>query len=130
MDVDLRSRSLANLDDLQNQLQHALRDATSASGVECEVTLMGERPTGATSLDSSLVQAAVEITRRLGAEPQLDVASTDANIPMSLGIPAIAIGGGGSSGNVHTPGEWFDPTRRDLGLQRLLALVAVLAGSA
>jgi len=58
----------------------------------------------------------------------LDVGSTDANIPMSLGIPAIAIGAGGSSGNVHTPEEWFDPTYRVIGLQRLLALIAVLAG--
>ena len=47
---------------------------------------------------------------------------------MVMGIPAIALGGGGTSGNVHTPEEWFDPVRRDLGIQRLLALVAVLAG--
>ena len=47
---------------------------------------------------------------------------------MSMGIPAIAIGAGGSSGNIHTFDEWFDPARRDLGLHRLLALTALLAG--
>jgi hypothetical protein len=47
---------------------------------------------------------------------------------MSMGIPAIAIGGGGTSGSIHTPEEWFDPSHRDLGIQRLLTLIAVLAG--
>jgi di/tripeptidase len=61
-------------------------------------------------------------------EPQPDIGSTDANNTISLGLPAIAIGAGGNSGNVHTPEEWFDPALRDRGVQRLLALVAVLAG--
>jgi acetylornithine deacetylase/succinyl-diaminopimelate desuccinylase-like protein len=77
---------------------------------------------------SPIVQAALEVTRRFGFEPLPDVGSTDANLPISMGIPAIALGGGGSSGNVHTPEEWFDPSRREQGVQRLLALVAVLAG--
>jgi len=89
---------------------------------------MGERPSGMTPTSSPLVQLAMQVTRHFGVEPQPDVASTDANLPMSLGLPAIAIGGGGTSGDVHTPEEWFDPSRRDLGIQRLLALVAVLAG--
>jgi len=74
------------------------------------------------------VQAALEATRVFGVEAQLDVGSTDANIPISMGIPAIAIGGGGSSGNVHTPEEWFDPSHRDLGVQRLLTVITMLAG--
>jgi hypothetical protein len=61
-------------------------------------------------------------------EPQPDVGSTDANIPISMGLPGIAIGAGGNSGNVHTPEEWFDPFHRDMGIQRLLALMALLAG--
>jgi acetylornithine deacetylase/succinyl-diaminopimelate desuccinylase-like protein len=89
---------------------------------------MGERPSGVTPVSSPIVVAAVEVTRRLGFEALTDVGSTDANLPISMGIPAIALGGGGTSGNVHTPEEWFDPVRRDLGIQRLLALVAVLAG--
>jgi tripeptide aminopeptidase len=89
---------------------------------------MGERPSGTTVIGSVIVQAAVEVTLRFGAEPQLDIGSTDANVPISLGLPAIAIGAGGNSGNVHTPEEWFDPSSREQGIQRLLALIAVLAG--
>jgi acetylornithine deacetylase/succinyl-diaminopimelate desuccinylase-like protein len=130
MEVDLRSTTLANLDALESQLKRALNEAVVVAGVECKVEIMGERPSGVTSAESTIVQAAMAITRRFRVEPQLDVGSTDANIPMSMGIPAIAIGGGGTSGSVHTPGEWFDPTHRDLGLHRLIALVAILAGLA
>jgi tripeptide aminopeptidase len=128
MEVDLRSIAAGPLDDLDQRLRRAVSEATRAAGVECNIEMMGERPSGTTPSASPIVQAAMEVTRRFGVEPQPDVGSTDANIPISLGIPAIAIGGGGASGNVHTPEEWFDPLRRDLGIQRLLALVAVLAG--
>jgi acetylornithine deacetylase/succinyl-diaminopimelate desuccinylase-like protein len=127
MEVDLRSIASANLDELENQLRRSISEATRA-GVECRIELMGERPSGVTPVSSPIVVAAVEVTRRLGFEALTDVGSTDANLPISMGIPAIALGGGGTSGNVHTPEEWFDPVRRDLGIQRLLALVAVLAG--
>ena len=128
MEVDLRSIAAANLDDLDSQLRRAIAEATSTAGVECRIELMGERPSGVTPMASPIVQAALEVTRRFGFEPLPDVGSTDANLPISMGIPAIALGGGGSSGNVHTPEEWFDPSRREQGVQRLLALVAVLAG--
>jgi tripeptide aminopeptidase len=128
MEVDLRSIASANLDELENQLRRSVSDATRTAGVECRIELMGERPSGATPVSSPIVAAALEVTRRLGLEALTEVGSTDANLPISLGIPAIALGGGGSSGNVHTPEEWFDPARRDLGIQRLLALVAALAG--
>ena len=130
MEVDLRSTTLSNLDALDSQLRRALNEAVGVAGVECKVEIMGERPSGATSADSTIVQAAMAITRKFGVEPQLDVGSTDANIPMSMGIPAIAIGGGGTSGSVHTPEEWCDPAHRDLGLHRLIALIAILAGLA
>jgi acetylornithine deacetylase/succinyl-diaminopimelate desuccinylase-like protein len=76
------------------------------------------------------VQAALDATRVFGIQAQLDVGSTDANVPISMGIPAIAIGGGGSSGNIHTSEEWFDPSHRDVGIQRLLTIIATLAGVA
>lgn len=130
MEVDLRSITAMNLDEIDNHFRRAVNEAARASGVECQLEIMGERPPGATSATSPIVQAALETTRRFGLEPQLDVGSTDANIPMSMGIPAIAIGGGGTSGSVHTLDEWFDPAHRDLGLHRLLVLTAVLAGIA
>jgi tripeptide aminopeptidase len=128
MEVDLRSIAAKDLDDLEHQLRRAVAQATRESGVECKIEAMGERPSGTTALSTGIVQAAFDVTRRFGIEPQPDIGSTDANIPISLGLPAIAMGGGGNSGNVHTPEEWFDPSRRDQGIQRLLALIAVLAG--
>jgi di/tripeptidase len=106
----------------------AVAQAAKDHRVECKIDVMGERPAGKTPVNMPIVEAALEATRQLGTEPQLDVGSTDANVPMSLGIPAIAIGAGGSCGNVHTAEEWFDTTSRHLGLQRLLTLIAVLAG--
>jgi acetylornithine deacetylase/succinyl-diaminopimelate desuccinylase-like protein len=128
MEVDLRSTTFINLSELNDQLQRALNEAAGAAHVDCAVQLMGERPSGMTSIETDLVQTAIEVTRHFGADPVLDIGSTDANIPMSMGIPAIAIGGGGRSGNTHTPEEWFDPTNRALGLQRLLVMMGVLAG--
>jgi tripeptide aminopeptidase len=128
MEVDLRSVVARNLDELESQLRRAVGEATRNHGVECKIEMMGERPSGTTPLDCAIVQAALEVTRKFGIEPQPDIGSTDANIPIALGLPAIAIGGGGNSGNIHTPDEWFDPLHRDQGIQRLLALIAVLAG--
>lgn len=128
LEVDLRSVNTGGLDHLENQLRRSVAEATRDSGVESKIETMGERPSGTTAANSSLVEAAFEVTRRFGVEPQADVGSTDANIPISLGLPAIAVGAGGTSGNVHTPEEWFDPWQRDRGIQRLLALIAVLAG--
>jgi acetylornithine deacetylase/succinyl-diaminopimelate desuccinylase-like protein len=128
MEVDLRSVSARNLDELEHQFRRSVEDALRGSGLQCKMELMGERPSGTTPTTSDLVQASMEVTRRFGVEPQPDIGSTDANIPISIGIPAIAVGGGGNSGNVHTPEEWFDASHRDQGIQRLLALIAVSAG--
>jgi acetylornithine deacetylase/succinyl-diaminopimelate desuccinylase-like protein len=130
IEVDLRSSSLEHLDALHAHLEKSVREAALSAGLEIQMESMGERPLGQTSIESELVQAAIESTRMVGLEPQLDVGSTDANLPMSLGVPAIALAAGGSAGNIHTVEEWFDPARRELGLQRLLGLIAVLAGIA
>jgi acetylornithine deacetylase/succinyl-diaminopimelate desuccinylase-like protein len=128
VEVDLRSTAAVYLEDLEQQLRRATSEAARSNGVEFKIEMMGERPSGVTAVTTAVVQAALEVTKRFGGDPQLDIGSTDANVPISLGIPAIAVGAGGTAGNVHTPEEWFDPARRDLGIQRLLALVAVLAG--
>ena len=128
MEIDLRSIAPKNLEEMEQRLRRAVEEAARGAGLECRTEVMGERPSGSTASASGIVQAALEVTRRFGTEPQPDIGSTDANIPISLGLPAIAIGGGGNSGNVHTPEEWFDSSQRDQGIQRLLALIAVLAG--
>jgi acetylornithine deacetylase/succinyl-diaminopimelate desuccinylase-like protein len=127
-EVDLRSVNSNNLDEMEMHLRNLVGDVCNSGSLEWRIECMGERPAGKTPSQSPLVQAAQEVTRRFGVDPQLDVGSTDANIPISLGIPAIALGAGGVSGGVHTVGEWFDPTTRIVALQRLLALTAVLAG--
>jgi len=126
--VDLRSGNMEHLESLHAHLKRSASDSAAASGLAFQMESLGERPLGLTSPQSELVRAALEVTRSMGVEPQLDVGSTDANLPMSLGLPAIAIGAGGSCANIHTPEEWFDPTDRYRGLQRLLGVVTVVAG--
>jgi acetylornithine deacetylase/succinyl-diaminopimelate desuccinylase-like protein len=128
MEVDLRSSSIDQLDQLNNHLKRCVSESAQTAGLHSHIESMGERPSGHTAIQSELVQAAAEATRIVGCEPQFDIGSTDANIPMSLGIPAVSIGPGGAAGNTHTPDEWFDPAQRYLGLQRLLGLVAAVAG--
>jgi tripeptide aminopeptidase len=128
MEVDLRSVASTNLEELDQQLRRTVSDAARISGVEVQIEKMGDRPSGITPPDAAIVQVALEATRAFGVEPRLDVGSTDANIPMSAGVHAIAIGGGGISGSIHTPEEWFDPLHQDAGIQRLLVMMAVLAG--
>ena len=130
MEVDLRSATCGDLDDLDHHLKRVVGDSARIAGVSCEIQKIGDRPSGATPPKSDIVQTALEATRLFGIEAQLDIGSTDANIPISMGIPAIAIGGGGSSGNIHTEEEWFDPSHRDVGIQRLLTITAALAGLA
>ncbi|HZI51023.1 MAG TPA: peptidase dimerization domain-containing protein, partial [Terriglobia bacterium] len=128
--VDLRSTSLEQINSLHERLSRSMSAAAASAGLELETEPIGERPLGNTSPQSDLVQAAIETTRLFGLGAQLNTGSTDANIPMSLGIPAIAIGAGGTCGGIHTTEEWFNPEGREVGLQRLLALVAVRAGLA
>jgi di/tripeptidase len=92
-----------------------------------EVTMVGHRPTGATDLDSPLVEAALIATRAAGVEPQVTAASTDANLAMSLGIPAITLGAGGSAGAVHTTDEWYRNEDGPAGIQRALHTVLLFA---
>jgi hypothetical protein len=68
------------------------------------------------------------VDAHLGVRSHLDCSSTDANIPLSLGIPAIAIGAGGIGGGAHTTQEWFRPEGRDLGLKRIFLTLLLLLG--
>ncbi|MGH7574336.1 MAG: M20/M25/M40 family metallo-hydrolase, partial [Longimicrobiales bacterium] len=79
---------------------------------------------------SRIVRAARAATRNVGVRPELIAASTDANVPIALGIPAIALGAGGESGRSHTTDEWFSNERGAEGIQRVLLTLLALAGIA
>ncbi len=137
MDVDLRSACEAELLRLDAFFRRAVREAVDdekAMGrkgdppLELNVTLIGERPGGATPADSFMVELAQEATRALGWHARLDQASTDSNLPISMSVPAITLGAGGTSGNSHTVDEWYDPRGREAGLKRGLLVILALAG--
>ena len=92
-----------------------------------ETDPVGDRPAGGAPEDSPIVQAAISVTGALGLSVQLDEGSTDANVPMSLGIPAITIDGGGRGTGAHSLGETFDPRDSWQGTQRALLLTIALA---
>jgi tripeptide aminopeptidase len=137
LEVDVRSASGALIARLDREVREAAtaaameenaRRAPGAISLTYGVEVIGERPGGETPVDHPLVLAAMEATRLIGRTPELAIASTDANIPISLGIPAVAIGAGGRGGDAHTPGEWFENTEGTLGLSRALGLVVEAAG--
>jgi tripeptide aminopeptidase len=136
-EVDLRSESSRHLQTGEERMRavlerSVLEENSGRTGrdrpLQLEVTLVGHRPAGATDLESPLVAAALEATRAAGVEPVITVSSTDANVPMSLGIPAITLGAGGSAGEVHTTREWYRNDNGPAGIQRALHTVLLVAG--
>jgi tripeptide aminopeptidase len=87
---------------------------------------IGSRPAAALPEGAPILQYIRAVDAHLGIRSHLDTSSTDANIPLSLGIPAISIGGGGVGGGAHTTQEWFRPEGRDLGLKRILLTLLLL----
>ncbi|HSE37569.1 MAG TPA: M20/M25/M40 family metallo-hydrolase [Blastocatellia bacterium] len=137
MVVDIRSVSSDEIEKLEAYLRRVVEIAAreensqrsmSGTSLTCEFEQVGDRPSGETPVNSRLVQTAIECSRAFGIEPRLDCSSTDSNIPISLGIPAITLGVGGISGNCHSLTEWYEPTGRELGIKRLLLLTGALAG--
>jgi acetylornithine deacetylase/succinyl-diaminopimelate desuccinylase-like protein len=137
MDVDLRSASAEELQRLDAFFRRAVREACDDENagrragdppLELDLKLIGDRPSGETPTDALLVRLAEEATRACGYQPRLDRSSTDSNVAISLGIPAITIGAGGSSGNSHTLDEWYDARGRDIGLKRALLVMLGMVG--
>ncbi|MGD0213677.1 MAG: M20/M25/M40 family metallo-hydrolase [Terriglobales bacterium] len=141
MRVDLRSTSMSEIDRLERALRMALEQAVAAENrapaqrgtrrpplVQSEVVEIGNRPAGELAQDARLLKVIRAVDVQLGNSAQVQRASTDANIPLSLGREAIAIGGGGSGGGAHTLQEWFDCNGRDLGLRRILLTMLTLSG--
>ncbi|MCF6310844.1 MAG: M20/M25/M40 family metallo-hydrolase [Verrucomicrobiales bacterium] len=132
MEVDMRSANREALKTLEQVFLKSVREgiavenkfrSSSKSKLEVEIEAIGDRPSGTTLESDALVRAAVWATKGVNLKPKLIMRSTDSNIPISKGIPAITVGGGGKAGNLHSPNEWYNPTNAHLGLQRILLLV-------
>src|SRR5258708_2104881 len=144
MKVDIRSTSMAEMERLEQTLRLALNRAVEdeklaaemrspvqkrPSGVNCEVVPIGNRPARELAVGSRILQVIRAVDAQLNNAAQVQRASTDANIPLSLGQEAIAIGGGGSGGGAHTLQEWFDSNGTGLGVKRILLTLLGLAGA-
>lgn len=133
-DLDLRSVSGIELDRLElavlQQLQQSMersnlkgRVTRTPEALKLSVTRIGDRPAASLARSSALMQSLLAVDRHLGILTESRIGSTDANLPLSLGVPALAIGAGGTGGGIHTLGEWYDPTGRELALRRVLLLL-------
>jgi len=131
--VDIRSESNQKMDDLVAALSAAVERAQNvenerATGgkVTAKLKEIGSRPAGRLAEGASILTYVRAVDAHLGIRSHLDTASTDANIPLSLDIPAVSIGAGGQGGKAHTPNEWFLPEGRDLALKRILLTLTLL----
>ena len=132
--VDVRSESAPKLDEIANLLTSAVERALEvenqrASGgkVTAKIKEIGTRPGGALDENAPILRYIRSVDAHLGIRSHLDCASTDANIPLSMGLAAISIGAGGQGGGAHTSREWFHPEGRELGLKRILLTLWLLA---
>ena len=140
LEVDMRSESKEELARLDARFLAILKDAaehenaardTRLGKVTVTPKLIGERPTGATSQDALIVRTTAAAVRAAGYTPSLGASSTDSNIPISLGIPAVTIGSGGAGGRAHSLDEWIDVSKPQsvkgmtVGLAALLAMAGV-----
>ncbi len=135
---DLRSLDAEQLVRLEVALHRAVEDAVLAANrvwqnrpggaqatlpLRFEIKRIGDRPAGRLNEDAPLLEILRAVDRHMGIRSEERVASTDANIPLSLGVPAISIGAGGEGGGIHTRAEWYDAAGRELALKRILLLL-------
>ena len=139
---DLRSTDPEQLVRIEVELHRAIEDVVadvnrraapsagkslSRSPVKFSIEKIGDRPAGRLSDDATILATLRAVDRHLGIRTQNRTASTDANIPLSLGVEAISIGAGGDGGSVHTTAEWYDGKGRELALRRILLLLLAMA---
>ena len=131
--IDIRSEDNARIDFLVELLHKAAARAEqieNARAIGAKVTAkvreIGSRPAAKLPNNAPIVISVKSVDAHLGIRSRLDCASTDANIPLSLGIPAVSIGAGGQGGGAHTSSEWYRPDGRDLGLKRVLLSATML----
>lgn len=136
MRVDLRSAAAAEIERLEANLRTAVDDAVeetrggqrTRANLSYEIRMVGNRPSADLPTDARLLTTLRAVDAHLGIKAKINRASTDANIPLSLGIEALAIGGGGAGGGAHTVHEWFEAAGRDLALKRILLTTLALTG--
>lgn len=137
---DFRSTSPEQLIRLEVELHRAVEDAVLAANagkragkqneaLDFTIEKIGARPSGSLPDDSALYQLLRAVDRHLNIRTEPRTASTDANIPLSLGVPALSMGGGGTGGGIHTPQEWYDAKDRQSGLRRVLLLMLALTSN-
>ena len=136
-EVDVRSEAANLLADLETSVRETFSSALEhintrrkrgTSALTLDIRVIGDRPSGETPVNSAVVRAARSATRAFGDTPELVASSTDANIPIALGIPAIALGAGGESGGTHTVDEWYSNEGGPEGIERALLIVLEVAG--
>jgi acetylornithine deacetylase/succinyl-diaminopimelate desuccinylase-like protein len=134
--IDIRSVSTESLIQLEEKIKDILKKSADdenqrweTNEIQVHIKQVGDRPAGSQPKDSVIVQAALASSEVLGFEPALDEpSSTDANVPISLGIPAVTLGGGGGFGGCHTLGEYYDPKDAFYGVQRIFLTLLSLVG--
>jgi acetylornithine deacetylase/succinyl-diaminopimelate desuccinylase-like protein len=134
MEVDMRSSDQASLKSVDAKFHKAVDDAVADENARwgsrqltVDKALVGDRPAGRTDASSPIVTAAVSVTKALKFPVSLDEGSTDSNIAMNMGIPAITVDGGGRGRGAHALDESFDSTDSWQGTQRALLLAIALA---
>ncbi|NHM31453.1 M20/M25/M40 family metallo-hydrolase [Neobacillus terrae] len=134
--IDMRSVSPDALKALEDKVIDILKMAADdenkrweTNDIQVDIKLVGDRPAGSQPGDSVIVQAALASAEALGFEPILDEpSSTDSNVPISLGVPAVTLGGGGKFGGCHTLEEYYDPTNAFYGVQKIFLTMLGLVG--
>lgn len=133
MEIDMRSGNQDKLDDIDAVLQAAIEQALQEENaarldgpeLTVDVERVGTRPAAQGNEDWAIVQRAAAATMAFGIEPELRISSTDANLPISKGIPAVTMSRGGMGGNSHAPEEWWQNQDGHIGIQ--IGLITLLA---
>lgn len=137
LELDMRSEAAGAREAMDGRVRALVASAVEAenrsrrpgtAALSFRVHTIGDRPSGETAADAPLVRTALSVTRALGAHAELVASSTDANVPMALGIPSIAMGAGGDGGGIHTLDEWYANDGGPLGVERALLVILAAAG--
>lgn len=136
MDVDLRSESCAELTKINDAFLAVVRQAvdeensarsTREGKIEADPKLIGDRPCGETAATAPIIQTTTAAVKSFGLVPSYQISSTDSNVPMNMGIPAVTIGRGGPGGRAHSPDEWVDVERKSAVQATEVALTIITA---